>query len=463
MADAPQGSPVKTVNAWLADAEALAAKGKLAEAEAIIGQVIAARPNFHPALHQGAVLSWRRKRPRESLARFSRALELAPDVALYHRNVCEVLRARGALDAALAHARRAVELEPNDPGGHYNLGVIHYDRLEIDDAIAEERKVIALAPNNAAAHFELAEALLISGRFAEGWEEYEWRFRMASAPPLMPPTDKPQWDGKPMDGTLLLIGDQGFGDTIQFSRYIPDVAKRCPNLVVAGSPQMRPLITQLPGAARYHERWDNLPAFDAWCPLSGLPRLFGTTLETIPAPVPYLHADPERIAHWKQRLDALVPPGYRRIGLTWAGRPTHGNDFNRSLDLERIKPLLALENTAFVSLQMGAAKAEIGRYFGTAPLINLAENFTDTMAIMACLDRVIAVDTALAHLAGASGCPVSVLLSYAPDWRWLLERRDTPWYPTMTLHRQQRPGDWDGPVQDVTALVASMPLPSAND
>jgi hypothetical protein len=459
MAEAPQTGDARTVDAWLAEAEGLAAAGKLGQAEAIIARILAAKPDYHPAFHQGAILSWRRKRPRESLARFDRALRLAPGIALYHRNVCEVLRGRGMLDAALAHARRAVALAPMEASGHYNLGVVHYDRLEIDQAVAAERRSLELNPDNPAAHFELAEALLISARFEEGWEEYEWRFRLPGAPPLLPPNNCPQWDGKPMpNGTLMLIGDQGYGDTIQFCRYIPEAAKTCPNIIVACSIEMKPIVTQLPGIARYYDRWQDMPAFDAYCPLSGLPRLFGARLGNIPAPAAYLKAEPERVAYWQRRLDGLIPPGFRRIGLAWAGRPTHGNDFNRSMNLERCGPLLELENTAFVSLQMGAAKAEIGRYFGPAPLINLAENFVDTMAILEGLDRLVAVDTSLAHLAGALGRPVSILLPFAPDWRWLLERSDTPWYPATTLHRQDRPGDWNSALQKAVALIRSTPL-----
>jgi len=456
MADGRPQTTAKTVDAWRSDAENLAAAGKLEEAEQLLAKIIEAKPNYHPALHQGAILSWRRKRPRESLARFFRALELAPDIAMYHRNVCEVLRAQGRLEEALAHGQRAVALAPNDAASHYNLGVIYYDRLEIEAAIAAERRALELEPKNASAHFELAESLLISGQFEEGWREYEWRFDLPTAPPLLPPNNRPQWNGQAMpSGTLMLIGDQGYGDTIQFCRYIPEVAKLCPNIIVACSAEMKPIVTQLPGIARYYDRWQDMPAFDAYCPLSGLPRLMGTNLENPPPPAPYLKADPERVAYWRERLDQLLPPGYRRIGLAWAGRPTHGNDFNRSMSLEKCAPLLALENTAFVSLQMGAAQAQIGRYFGSAPLINMAENFTDTMAILECLDRLVAVDTSLAHLAGALGRPVSILLPFAPDWRWLLKRSDTPWYPTVTLHRQDKPGDWEGAVQSAVALLQS--------
>jgi hypothetical protein len=192
--------------------------------------------------------------------------------------------------------------------------------------------------------------------------------------------------------------------------------------------------------------------------LSGLPRLFGTTSENIPAAIPYVKADPVKTEAWRRRLDDLAPPGYRRIGLAWAGRPTHGNDFNRSTSLRSMEPLTALDNVAYISLQKGAAQSEIGRYFGAAPLINLGaeiRDFTDTMAILAGLDRVVAVDTGVVHLAGAMGIPTSVLLPYAPDWRWLLGRSDSPWYPGMILHRQTKPGDWAGAVRQAASLISS--------
>jgi hypothetical protein len=382
------------------------------------------------------------------------APELAPGAAFHHRDIAETLRRQGRLDEALAHARQAVELAPNDAGCHCNLGVIHYDRLEIDAAIAAGRRALELDPTNPAAHFELSESLMISGQFEEGWREYEWRFDRPNMPPLLPPSTRPPWNGQPMpDGTLMLIADLGFGDTIQFCRYVLDAAKLCPNIIMGCSKEMIPIVRQIPGIAGFYDRWQDMPVFDAYCPLSGLPRLMGTNLSNIPAPVPYLSADPERVEYWRRRLEALIPPGTRRIGLAWAGNPTHSNDFNRSTSLEKCAPLLALENTAFVSLQMGKARDEIGRYSGTAPLIDMAESFTDTMAILTCLDRLVTVDTSLAHLAGALGRPASILLCFAPDWRWLLERCDTPWYPTATLHRQDRPGDWDSALQKVVALI----------
>jgi Tfp pilus assembly protein PilF len=447
----------KTVDQWRAEAVEYEKAGRLDAAEELLAKIIGAKPNYHPAIHQAAILSWKRKRPKESLARFRRALELSPGEAMYHRNICEVLRSQAMLDEALTHGLRAVELSPEDSGSHYNLGVIRYDRLEIDDGIAAIRRALELDPKAPSAHFELAEALLLTGQFKEGWKEYEWRFDLPNAPPLLPPNDKPLWDGKPMpNGTLMLIGDQGFGDTIQFCRYIPMAAELCPNILMVCSKEMQPIVTQQKGISHYYDRWEQIPAFDAYCSLSGLPRVFDTDLDNIPAPVPYVKADPEKAEHWRKRLDALTPPGYRRIGLVWAGRPTHGNDFNRSMTLQKLGPLTRLENTVFVSLQKGDGQNQIGSYFGTAPLINFGaeiEDFTDTMGILDHLDRLVAVDTGVAHLAGAMGRPVSILVPFAPDWRWLRDRSDTPWYPTVTLHRQDRPGDWDSAIAKALDLI----------
>ncbi|MGU3494046.1 tetratricopeptide repeat protein [Xanthobacteraceae bacterium A53D] len=451
---------VRTVDQWLGEAAAHEQAGRLEEAEAVLAQVIAAQPDYPPGLHQAAIVSHRRGRPREAIARLERAISIAPDVALFHRNICEMYRGQQRLEEAHAHARRAVELAPEDAHAHYNLGVIQYDRMEIDAAIIHARRALALEPGMASAHFELAEALLLSGQFAEGWAEYEWRFSLPNSPRLLPHADKPQWDGKPMtSGTLLLIADQGFGDTIQFCRHVAEVAKICPNIIMASSSEMQPIVAQQPGISAYYDRWENVPAFDAYCPLSGLPRLFGMDLSSIPAPVPYVRADKARVARWRARLADLVPRGYRTIGLTWAGRPTHGNDFNRSMTLASLAPLGALQDVALVSLQMGPAAGQVAQYYGAAPLINLGAeiaDFADTMAILDVLDHVVAVDTSIVHLAGAMGRPASVILPFSPDWRWLTERADTPWYPSLRLFRQPRVADWATPVAQIAAYLARL-------
>ncbi|HVJ50919.1 MAG TPA: tetratricopeptide repeat-containing glycosyltransferase family protein [Aliidongia sp.] len=456
---APSPPVSKTVDQWLADAGAHEQAGRFVEAELLMAQIIAAKPNYHPALNQAAIVSFKRKRTPEAIERLARAIALAPEVMIYHRNICELYRTQNRLDEAMAHALRAVELAPEDAGAHYNLSVVRYDRLEIAEAITAVRRSLALDPSNASAHFELAECLLADGQFEEGWREYEWRFDLPGVPKPLPSVHRgPLWDGRPIpDGKLLLIGDQGFGDTIQFCRYLPMVAERCPQIVMGCSPEMRQIVGQQPGITEYFDHWDHISAFEAYCPLSGLPRLFGTDLATIPARVPYVRADAAKAKQWRQRLDTLVPRGFRRIGLVWAGRPTHGNDHNRSMRLKALGPLCRIADVAFLSLQKGPAVAEIGSYFGAAPLINLGaeiEDYSDTAAILDSIERVVTVDTSVAHLGGAMGRPVSILVPYAPDWRWLLGRSDSPWYPSVTLYRQARPGDWTGPVEAVARSLA---------
>jgi hypothetical protein len=239
-------------------------------------------------------------------------------------------------------------------------------------------------------------------------------------------------------------------------RYIPLAAKRCRDLVIACSPDMTPLVRQLSGKARLFQVWRDAPHFDRHALLTSLPRLFDTRLNTIPADGAYLRADRARAAHWKRRIDALVPPGYRRIGCVWAGRPTHGNDRNRSVALSALAPLAALDGVALISLQKGDAGRQIGGYYGAAPCINLApeiRDFVDTAAIIDGLDLVITVDTAVAHLAGAMAKRACVLLPFAPDWRWLRGRDDSPWYPSLRLFRQDRPGDWSGAVARLAAAA----------
>ncbi len=428
--------------------------GRLPEAGRLLTHALAAAPEQPDVLHLAGIVAFREKRPVEALALMERAIALSGETALYLRNICEIYRSEARLDDALAAGKRAVELAPSDPMAHHNLAIIHYERMEIDAAIACARAALVLDPAMPGAHFELAEAELLQGNWEAGWEEYEWRYRIAGVPPLMPPTDKKQWGGAPLPGqTLLLIADQGFGDVIQFARYIGWAASFCGHIAIAGSTEVAKLLAQIHPAATVFQRWEDAPAYAAFCPLSGLPRLHRTRIDTVPAPVPYLHADPARIATWRARLDGLVPAGYRRIGIVWAGRPTHNNDRNRSAKLTDFAPLARLPRTALISLQKGDTAAQAGIYFGRAPLINLGaeiNDYDDTMAILATLDLLVTVDTSVAHLAGAMGRPAWVMLPRAPDWRWLRDRTDTPWYPTMRLFRQAGHRDWSG----VMAAVA---------
>jgi tetratricopeptide (TPR) repeat protein len=439
--------------ALMARAAELERAGKFDEARGCAEQVLEIEPEHAGALQLMGAVAFRAGRLDDAVRLMERSRAIDPGKTLYARNLCEVYRLLGRYDEALEAGLKAVSGDPRDPIAHVNLSVLRLARGEAGEAIISAERALALDDQLPGAHFGLAEALLLRGEFARGWEEYEWRFRLKGVPTLIPRTDIPQWDGTPLAGRLMLIADQGFGDSIQFSRYIPWAAGRCDELVVACGREMQPLISQLPGVASMFDKWDECPPSLAYCPLSGLPRLAGAQLGDILADVPYLHADPAKAAAWAKRLSALVSPRHRRIGLVWAGRPTHRNDHNRSVSLETLAPIASLEGVTLVSLQKGSSVGQAAGYFGRAPLVNLGpeiDDFRDTAAILEALDLVVTVDTAVAHLAGAMARPVWIMAPFAPDWRWLEGRSDSPWYATARLFRQSAPGQWGA----VTAAIA---------
>jgi hypothetical protein len=451
VAASPQPSVALPVGEVLQFAAERETAGKLDEAEKLLQRVLDVTPESPDALHLMGVVAFRKKRVEQAVTLMERSLARGGGRPHYYRNLCEAYRYVGRYDEALAAGNRALALAPDDPHTLTNLAILHYARLELDRTIELCERAIKLNPKLPSAHFELSEALLLRGEFERGWAEYEWRYQIPGAGKLMPKTDRPQWDGKPLgNGTLMLIADQGFGDAIQFCRYIGWAAARAPNLVVACSPELKPIIEQQPGVLRTFDRWELAGPFVAYCPLTGLPRLAGTRLDSIPAEGPYLKAQPARIAHWAERLGALLPRGHKRVGIVWAGRPTHNNDRNRSVPLASFGPLGQIPGVALVSLQKGPGQAQIAKYFGRAPLISLGpelDNYQDTMAVLDQLDLIVTVDTSVGHLAGAMGRPVWIMLPFAPDWRWLLDRADTPWYPTVRLFRQSTPREWQ-PVMD---------------
>src|ERR1043166_9096789 len=292
---------------------------------------------------------------------------------------------------------------------------------------------------------------LLRGNFSAGWEKYEARWNLGD---LLPREFKqPQWRGEPLGGkTILLHAEQGFGDTIQFLCYLPLVAARGGKVILEIQKPLIPLVTPSAGVTVIASG-DPLPPFDLHCPLLSLPRAFATTLQNIPASVPYLAPAAERVAHWRARIGDA--PGLK-VGIVWAGSPIHRNDRHRSIPVEKFKPLFELAGARFFSLQVGARAAD-RTAVEPVPVTDLAGELTDfgeTAAAVANLDLIISADTALVHLAGALNKPVWTLLPFAPDWRWLLARSDSPWYPSMRLFRQTRHGDWDGVVAAVRQALA---------
>jgi predicted O-linked N-acetylglucosamine transferase (SPINDLY family)/ADP-heptose:LPS heptosyltransferase len=418
-----------------------------AEAEASYNRVLALSPNHHQAHNNLGAALGELERHAEAIAQFRRALELKPDYVEARSNLGNSLKIAGQPAEAEAECRRAIALAPGFAPAYLNLGLALQELGRFDEALAAYRRASAGRPDYAKAVACEGILLLLRGEFAAGWEKYEARWRIGDLPPR--DFTEPQWRGEPLAGrTILLHAEQGFGDAIQFLRYVPQVAARGGAVIVEIQKPLVPLAARIPGITVV-ARGDPLPAFDLQCPLLSLPLAFATTLDSIPAQIPYLVAPPERVAHWRSRLG-----GGFKVGIAWAGSPVHRNDRNRSIPLARLAPLFEIAGPRWFSLQVGPRAADLAGRPGVIDLSAELAEFAETAAAIAALDLVITADTAVAHLAGALGKPVWVMLPFAPDWRWLLGRDDSPWYPTLRLFRQPRAGDWDGVVAAVRGALA---------
>lgn len=363
------------------------------------------------------------------------------------------VKATGAFQRAAAAYRRALAADPARTEAWFNLGVTLADQDDNDGAIVAYRRAAALVPGDETVHYNLAHQLLLTGRYAEGWREFEWR--LATRVPV-PDRGRPRWTGEPLEGrTLLLYGEQGHGDTIQFVRYAAMASARGGRVIVECPSALVRLVATVPGVAAAYALGD-APDFDLICPMLSLPYVFGTDLSTVPAPIPYMA---DRVPG-DDRFDHVVPAdGSRRVGLVWAGepRPEHRRwsaaDRRRSLPLGAFAPLLEVPGVRLVSLQKGAAAAQVadppfaGRMID--PMAQVCD-FADTAAIIRRLDLVISVDTAVAHLAGAIGRPVWLLSRFDGCWRWLAGREDSPWYPRLRVYRQPRLDDWSPVLERLT-------------
>jgi len=342
----------------------------------------------------------------------------------------------------------------------FNLAMVHVETLEFDEATTCLLHALAIEPNYAPARLELGHLLLRKGEFQPGWLEYEWRFRLDHTRDALPKINAPQWNGMQLPhGRILLIGDQGYGDTIQFARYIPWVRRRVKEVVLGCCQELLPLISQLPGIDGSYVRWEDIPGFSVYCPLSSLPFVFGTELNTIPGSTPYLKADPQKLARWSQRIRAAVGDGTLKVGIAWAGRPTHPNDRARTLRWSQLLPLTRIPGVSLIALQKeipATDRAEFPAGLGALDLSTEIDDFGDTAAVIESCDLVVTIDSSAAHLAGALGKPAWVMLPWVPDWRWLLDRDDTPWYPTLRLFRQPTRGDWSSTIARVAQELAAV-------
>jgi tetratricopeptide (TPR) repeat protein len=497
----------------LTQAVALHRAGRLLDAEPLYQGLLAADPAHFHALHMLGVIRHQQGRNTEALELIGRALAIRPGSAWAHSNIGLVLRDLKRQAEAVASFERALQLDPNDVDTINNLGgtlfaleryeeafaaaervlVLDPDRAEafnlrgnvlqetgrLEEALASYDRAVAVKPDYAQvfcnrgnalqalnrhreaiesydravalredyadAHWNGALARLCIGDLPGGFAKFEWRWRTGDG---VPKYRQPLWLGADeLPGkTILLYAEQGVGDCLQFARYAPLVAERGARVLLAVHRELKALLASV--ASDVFAENEALPPFDLRCPLLSLPLAFRTTLATIPARIPYVCADAERAARWQARLPAS---GSLRVGLAWSGNPAHTNDRRRSIAFDELALLWAVPGVQLVSLQeqVRSSDAEALR---RSPLIDLTaelKNFADTAAAVANLDLIITVDTAVAHLAGAMGKPTWVLLPFSPDWRWLLDRDDSPWYPTARLFRQPRIGDWGGVITRV--------------
>lgn len=434
------------------------AEKRMEDASAAYHRAISLKPGYAEAFANLSFVQKHQGQLDEAIASSGRALELDPGSYDACNNLGIALKEKGQLDEAIAAFNRALDLKPDLAWAHNNLGATHAAAGRFEEAAAEYAKAIVLSPDYAAAHNSLAMAYLVRGDFLQGWKEYEWRCREDDYPAIEPPLAKPQWDGSSLpNGTIFLNMEQGFGDMIHMIRYVPMVAEKCRKIVISCPTELRRLFERMPGT------WHWIPfgkaplEFDVHCPLMSLPLAFATTIQTIPSNVPYLHADAHEREKWERRL--AEDRARLKVGLVWAGRPTHKNDRNRSLPFSALEALFDVKGASFYSLQKGATKRRDEMSASGLQLLdytNELDDFADTAALIANLDLVIAVDTAVAHLAGAMGKPVWTLLPFSPEWRWLLHRADSPWYPTMRLFRQPAIGDWKSVMRDVVEAMRKL-------
>lgn len=450
------------------------------EALASFEKALALDPGHVEALNNRGRALLEAGRAEEALASFDQVLRRQPGHVEARINRGNALSGLARHDEALADYEAAIAVSPVHPGAHFNRGNALLSLGRHGDAVAAYDRALASAPTYVKALSNRGLALAALGRYAEalasyagalavdksfadahhnealtrlrigdlgrGFAKYEWRWKRSGMLPRR--LAQPLWLGEYPLGrkTILLHAEQGFGDTIQLARYARRIGQAGARVILEVQPELKRLLGRLDGVAEVIGRGEKLPAFDLHCPLASLPLACKTTLETIPADIPYLAPDAERLARWRSRLATLESP---RVALAWSGRTTHENDRNRSIAFSRLEPLLSVPGIRFVGVQRDLRPEDAELVRRDHRIVHLGDeldDFADTAAVMTLVDLVISVDTASVHLAGAIGRPVWVLLPFVADWRWMLDREDSPWYPTARLFRQRAIGDWDGVV-----------------
>jgi len=442
---------------------ALHAAARYAEASRCFQDALAIVPDDTVTLHHLGLAFQDEGRLEEAVACFRQAVELSPDFAAAHNDLGGALIRQGLAREGVASLERAIHIDPRCADAMANIGLACEDAGMFSEAFQATLRALQIAPGHAEAHTTLGMMLLRAGHYADGWREYEWRWQCRRF--KRPAVHGPIWDGASLQGrTILLSAEQGIGDTVQFFRY-GEILAAMGARVIGWCPQrLVPILSTCPGYTELVASDAPLPPFDVQASVMSVPGLVGTGLETIPARVPYLHADPERIEAWRRALAAGA--GAERpftIGVAWQGNrsvATYSSGRNRSYPPQALAPLAALPGVRFLSLQAGPDRGRAPLPAGLPdfdPGMALESDpdaaFVDTAAAIMTCDLVISCDTSIAHLAGALGAPVWTALPLVADWRWLVDRDDSPWYPSMRLFRQRHLGDWAGVFECMAARL----------
>jgi tetratricopeptide (TPR) repeat protein len=428
--------------------------GRGEEAEVSLRRAIELDPGHGNAHVNLGTLMKQRGELASAIACYRRSLEINPRRSDALNNLGLALYEQGESEESVSCLRRAVESEPESSNAHNSLGMVLAGLGRRSEGVASFLRAVEVDPDCVDAHFNHSMVLLVEGDFNRGWEGHEWRLKKETLLGEQARFPQKAWDGSSLDGkTILIHAEQGYGDTVQFVRYAREIAAPGTRIVLECQPRLTKLLGCIPEIDSVIGKGEALPRFDEHVFLLSLPRILGTRLDTIPGEVPYIRPP----ADWEVPGNLHLDNEGLKVGLVWAGNPGHANDRNRSIALEKLAPCLETEGARFFSLQFGEKSGDIAGLGGQALIEDLSPHlsgFSAPAAAIAHLDLVLSVDTVSAHIAGAMGKPVWMLLPFVPDWRWLLDREDSPWYPTMRLFRQSKIGDWEGVVERVKEEIA---------
>jgi tetratricopeptide (TPR) repeat protein len=416
-------------------------KGELNEAINYYRKVLQINPNHADTYNCLGSVFQKKQEYDEAINCYKKAIELKPYFIKAFINIANAFLEKEEFDEAITYFKRAVAIDPNFAGTYYNLGLLFHRTKQFDEALVCYKKTIQLDPNFADAYYSLSLLYLLLGNFQEGWKFFEWRWKLKDS--YQRNFTRPLWDGSDIVGQhILLHAEQGFGDTIQFIRYAPIVAQYGANVIVECQQELVSLFENIEGVQKVIGHSNKIPDFDVHYPLLSLPLVLNTTLENIPAKVPYLSVGSSLKDNWRNIIQNNS--SNKRVGIVWSSG-LGGLLKKKSIPLNTLLPIIQTDNITFYSLQKGDAAKQIKSLPEGIRLIDFTEKihkFADTAALIENLDLVISVDTAVAHLSGALGKPVWTMLPFEPIWQWGLDREDSPWYPTMKLFRQQSRGDW---------------------